>query len=115
MTEKYINKANILIELMGFGIIELPVDYTLQFSESLPKKCTVECHIGSVDAAFHSWIQSKKFSLIFSEIEIGKGYIVSFICKGLNKNIYYKAMLNGVSDYIFNKDETLKKQIMQGN
>jgi len=102
---KQVKRIEVLIDLLGYGIVALPVAYSLNFTDVLPRICNIECHIEPLDAALHSWLHSPDFKLVFSEIGNGKGHMVSFSGKGINKNVYYQTMLNVVSDYILIREK----------
>ena len=98
-------KVKVYIDLLGYGIVELPVAYRLTFTDQLPRTYRVECHINSADQVQHSWLFAPDFRLYFSEMDSGKGHVVCFGSDGPNKNVYYQTMLNVVSDYIFIKEK----------
>jgi hypothetical protein len=96
-------KVEVLIDLLGYGIVELSVVYRLSFTNGSPRACTVDCHINLADS-LHTWLCSPDFKLDFSGIDDGRGHIVGFSGKGVDQNVYYQTMLNVVSDYIFLKE-----------
>lgn len=98
-------RVEVLVDLLGYGTVELTVDYRLSFMDGFPRSYSVECRISLIDQALHSWLYSPDFKLFFSEIGVGNGHMVSFSGEGLNKNVYYQTMLNVVSDYIFLKEK----------
>ena len=100
-----INNINVLIDLLGYGIVELPVAYRLKFEDTSPRVCEVACHISLPDPESHTWLYSPDFNMVFAEIDGGIGHVVSFSGAGLNKNVYYQTMVNVVSDYIFLKEK----------
>ncbi|MGN8059494.1 hypothetical protein ACTJKN_24655 [Pedobacter sp. 22163] len=105
MIEKAVKKVEVLIDLLGYGIVQLPVAYSLSCTDLSPRAYSIECHIDQSDSALHSWLYSSDFKLIFSEIEDGVGHVVCFNGEALSRNIYYQTMLNVVSDYIFLKEK----------
>ncbi|UKT65965.1 hypothetical protein [Pedobacter mucosus] len=107
MSRKTKKTVNVLIDLLGFGIVNLPIHYALEFNKLQPATLLVNCRIGLNDSSGQPWIHSTLFGLVFSRLEHGQGYVVTFTGLGVNKNIYYTAMLDVVSDYFFLKDETL--------
>jgi len=96
--------VEVLIDLLGYGIVELSVAYSLNFNDVLPCTYSIECHTEPVDSARHTWLYSRDFKMIFSKIEPSVGYTVCFNEEKSNKNIYYQTMLNVVSDYILLKE-----------
>ncbi|WP_293304264.1 hypothetical protein [Pedobacter sp. UBA5917] len=107
-TKKEIKTVAVLVDLLGYGVVELTVNYSLGFTCVQPGVCNIECHIGQNDQVMHSWLYSPDFKLVFSEIGQGKGHAVCFSGEGLNKNVYYQTMLNVVSDYIFLKEKVFR-------
>ncbi|MGN7986274.1 hypothetical protein ACTJKC_02980 [Pedobacter sp. 22226] len=105
MIDKMVKKVEVRIDLLGYGIVELSVSYSLKFSALPSRAYNIDCHIGQLDADLHSWLYAPDFKLVFSEIENGVGHIVCFSGAGLNRNVYYQTMLNVVSDYIFLKEK----------
>lgn len=105
ITGKEPKNVNILIDLLGYGIVELPVAYCLNFEEGSPRFCQVNCHISLSDTGAHTWLSSPDFEMVFAEIHGGMGHAVTFSGEGLNKNVYYQTMVNVVSDYIFLKEK----------
>ncbi|RBQ11434.1 hypothetical protein [Pedobacter miscanthi] len=103
--KKEVKTVEVLVDLLGYGVVKLAVDYSLGFTGVLPRVCSIECHIDQSDQLRHSWLYSTDFKLIFSEIGQGKGHAVCFSGEGLSKNVYYQTMLNVVSDYIFLKEK----------
>jgi hypothetical protein len=104
-TNNPIKKVEVLIDLLGYGTVELAVGYSLNFTDGFPRTCNVECSISLTDPALHGWLYSPDFKLIFSEIGLGKGHMVCFRGEGVDRNVYYQTMLNVVSDYIFLKEK----------
>lgn len=102
--EDTIKQVEVLIDLLGYGIVALPVAYHLSFINGAPRTCTVDCHINLTDSP-HTWLCSSDFKLVFSEIDGGRGHVVCFNGDGINQNVYYQTMLNVVSDYIFLKEQ----------
>ncbi|WP_316846373.1 hypothetical protein [Pedobacter psychrodurus] len=105
MIGKMVKKIEVLIDLLGYGIVELPVAYSLIFTGLSPRAYNIDCHIEQSDTALHSWLCSSDFKLVFSEIGGGKGHMVCFSGEGVNRNVYYQTMLNVVADYIFLKEK----------
>jgi len=105
MIEKVVKKIEVLIDLLGYGIVELPVVYNLSFTGLSPREYSIDCHIDQSPSALHSWLYSPDFKLVFSEIGRGNGHMVCFKGEGVNRNVYYETMLNVVSDYIFLKEK----------
>ncbi|MNK64417.1 hypothetical protein D3C87_836580 [compost metagenome] len=105
ITGKKAKNINVLIDLLGYGIVELPVTYRLNFEDSKPRVCHVACEVSLPDVAAHTWLYSPDFKMVFAEIDGGMGHVVTFSGEGLNKNVYYQTMVNVVSDYIFLKEK----------
>jgi len=97
--------VEVLVDLLGYGTVVLTVDYSLDFTDTSPRTCTVACRISLIDQELHGWLYSPDFKAVFSEIGLGKGHMVCFSGEGINKNVYYQTMLNVVSDYIFLKEK----------
>ncbi|WP_316828532.1 hypothetical protein [Pedobacter miscanthi] len=106
--EKSVKKVDVLIDLLGYGIVELSVAYSLKFTGLSPRAYDIDCHIDQLDPGLHGWLYSPDFKLVFSEIETEIGHVVCFSGAGLNKNVYYQTMLNVVSDYIFLKEKLFR-------
>ena len=100
-----IKKVEVLIDLFGYGILNLSVDYHLSCVSDLPGVYCTECHIHSYNHNEHSWLCTPDFKFFVSEIESGSGHVIHFNTDGLRcKNPYYQTMLNVVSDYIFMRE-----------
>jgi hypothetical protein len=98
-------KINVLIDMIGYGIVELPVDYSLSFYTKSGKDCVLaECHVDGINTAEHSWLCAKNFRLNFSNFDLGKGYTVCFGGIEVDINLYYQSMLNVVADYLALKE-----------
>ncbi|TCD05893.1 hypothetical protein EZ449_15650 [Pedobacter frigidisoli] len=97
-------KITVLIDLIGYGIVELPVEYALSFyTKSGRYRVLAACHIGGIDRAVHSWLCSTDFRLTFSDFDVGKGHTVCFSVEE-NINLYYHTMRNVVADYLALKE-----------
>ncbi len=101
---------NVLVDLFGQSIIELPVTYTISTDEARPTEAMVICKITLADEDVPGWLYSRNFSFFFSQTDNANGSTLS-ICRAAGKqNVYYEQMLNVVSDYIWLKEFYPKKQ-----
>ncbi|MNI40672.1 hypothetical protein D3C87_489350 [compost metagenome] len=101
---------NVLVDLFGQSIIELPVTYTISTDEARPAEAMVSCKITLADDDIPGWLYSRNFSFFFSQTNSAKASTLS-VCRAAGKqNVYYEQMLNVVSDYIWLKEFYSEKQ-----
>ncbi|WP_029278775.1 hypothetical protein [Pedobacter borealis] len=98
----------VLVDLSSYGIVELPIAYSLGFYEQDVRSCKVDCYIEFANINKHNWLSHSHFVFFFTENSNGNGYVVSFQGEA-NKNIYYHNMLDVVSDYLVFKVFLQKK------
>lgn len=98
-----VEKIQVLVDLFGYGIVELKVAYCLEFFSLPTRAYSIECHIVNFDATRYSWLYSPDLKFVFFEIEGGAGHAICFGGAGPKKNIYYQTTLNVIADYIFSK------------
>ena len=94
----------VLVDLLCYGIVELPIVYHIDFHESDVKSFKVNCYIELPDMNEHNWLIQSNFAFFFTANPKGNGYVLSFE-NDLNKNIYYHNMLNVFSDYLVFKED----------
>lgn len=94
----------VLVDLLSYGIVALPIVYSLGFDKHDVKSCKVDCYVELSSVNEHNWLIHSNFVFFCTENPKGNGYVVSFE-EGVNKNIYYHNMLNVVSDYLVFKED----------
>lgn len=93
----------VLVDLLSYGIVELPIVYSLDFYGPDLGGCIVECRIELSNPSQHNWLCNNHFTIFFSKTTDCCGYVMSFE-KMTTNNLYYHNMLNVISDYLAFKE-----------
>ncbi|WP_316847193.1 hypothetical protein [Pedobacter psychrodurus] len=102
-----IKKINVLVDLPDFGIIDLPLAYTLGVESGKPDVYLANCKVLLHHKKLPSWLHTPTFSITYTKSADESGYMVSICADKGTTNLYHETMLNIVSSYIKRKEDLL--------
>jgi len=107
-------KISVLIDMMGYGIVELHLGYSFYLCRKSGKdRIVVECNVEDIDTGKHSWLCAKDFGMDFFDFDLDKAYSVCFTGIEVAINLYYQIMLNVLSDRLALKEGFFYDHIKQ--
>jgi len=98
-------KINVLIDLPDFGIVDLPLAYTLATETNRPGVYLANCKVLLKAKKLPGWLHSPIFSIAYTKAADESGYMVSVCTDNTATNHYHETMLNIVSSYIKRKED----------
>ncbi|KQM76982.1 hypothetical protein ASE74_17075 [Pedobacter sp. Leaf216] len=97
---------NVLVHLPDFGIIDLPIAYTLNTDHKRPGVSIANCKILLDDENLPEWLFTTTFSIAYTSLADGIAYMVSVSTDWQSTNRSHETMLSIVSSYIkLNEDK----------
>jgi hypothetical protein len=102
-----IKKINVLVDLPDFGIVDLPLAYTLGVESGKPDVYLANCKILLHNKKLPSWLHTPIFSIAYTKAADESGYMVSVCADKGTTNHYHEMMLSIVSSYIKRKEDAL--------
>ncbi|WP_131531104.1 hypothetical protein [Pedobacter psychrodurus] len=106
--KKYMLKMiNVLVDLPDFGVIELPLVYTMSIEEGKIGVWLVNCKVVLSAENLPEWLSTTTFSIVYTQAEAENANIVSVNTDNGTTNRYHEIMLSIVSSYIKLKEDRI--------
>ncbi|TCD26385.1 hypothetical protein EZ456_13905 [Pedobacter psychrodurus] len=98
---------NVLVDLPDFGVIELPLVYTMSIEEGKIGVWLVNCKVVLSAENLPEWLSTTTFSIVYTQAEAENANIVSVNTDNGTTNRYHEIMLSIVSSYIKLKEDRI--------
>jgi hypothetical protein len=112
--KKYmVETINVLVDLAGLGIVDLPISYTLRNDDDQPHIYLADCKILLSGKNLPEWLLTTAFTITYTPTTDENVSMISLCSHHDNTNRYYEMMLSIVSSYIQIKEaaKALKRQM----
>lgn len=106
--KKYMVKTiNVLVDLPDFGIVDLPLAYTLHADEKRPDLFRANCEVLLSAENLPEWLFTNTFSITYIKTTNENVNMVSVCTEKGTTNRYHEMMLSIVSSYIKLKEDNM--------